>query len=709
MKKHLIISICLFTLCSLSAQTQSGIVKTKGRLNQDGSVTAGIPLSDVYVSVRGAQTVTSNKKGQFSVSLKTRDFYLKEVSKEGYALCDADALSRPYAYSKSPLYIVMETPSQQLNDKLMAERKLRNTLTQQLQQKEAELDSLKEKQQITDEAYRQALQKIYSNQEENEQLISEMSERYAKIDYDQLDEFNQRISNCILEGRLTEADSLIRAKGNMQTRVSAFFNLQERNKNEEQQIKQRLKKLEKSKAYEQQELEDLAQDCYSLFEIFKMQHQNDSAAYYLELRASLDTANVDWMLETGNFIVLYLANYEKAISILSEALSIAKQKESASLIVNCCNDLGFAYGQIEDIEKAMQCYNEALNLAKGIGDSVMESDIYLNMGDVYTDLGDYENAFTYYHNALERVDQKDKESKAIIMGNIGNLYNNMSKYEQAMRYTKDAISLIKEEQPETNSTLALLYASLASINCELENVSEAIDNCNKALQILLRIYGENHPNVANVYGTLGQAYSIAGEDEKALECKEKAVIIKSAIFGELSPKLSVSYNNLAKLYSKLGKSDLSIQLYQKALTIQQIHLGATHFSCAIINNNLGFEYRLKGDFTQALNHYMEALNIINEITRQGNRNPYIISILNNIGCLYQKMGDYRQSIDYLLQCLDNIKNIYDKYPPSFNRTVTSLDSSYRKAIEENPKDKNLSKEYAAFLKVYKQYIIDQQE
>ena len=33
-----------------------------------------------------------------------------------------------------------------------------------------------------------------------------------------------------------------------------------------------------------------------------MQHLNDSAAYYLELRAGLDTTNVEWSDEAGGYI-----------------------------------------------------------------------------------------------------------------------------------------------------------------------------------------------------------------------------------------------------------------------------------------------------------------------------------------------------------------------------------------------------------------------
>ena len=50
-----------------------------------------------------------------------------------------------------------------------------------------------------------------------------------------------------------------------------------------------------------QKLKDVAQECYSLFELKKLQHDYDSASYYITTRARLDTTNVQWQLDAGVF------------------------------------------------------------------------------------------------------------------------------------------------------------------------------------------------------------------------------------------------------------------------------------------------------------------------------------------------------------------------------------------------------------------------
>ena len=198
-----------------------------------------------------------------TIAIPGNNYYLQNVQKQGYVLTDPDVLSRQYVYSKNPLILVLETKEQQADDKLAAEKKIRRTLQRQLQDKEDEIELLKEQQKLSNEEYRKQLQELYDQQESNEKLISEMVDRYSVIDFDEVDEYNRQISSLILEGRLTEADSLINSKGDIHTRAANYRQHKAANDQEEQTIQKRQKKLEKSKAMTQKELEDLAQDCYT--------------------------------------------------------------------------------------------------------------------------------------------------------------------------------------------------------------------------------------------------------------------------------------------------------------------------------------------------------------------------------------------------------------------------------------------------------------
>jgi hypothetical protein len=219
--KAILLLAVMLTGITVSAQTQQGYVKTKGRM-VNGQLVPGQGLKGATISVQGRTAVLVNSdNGMFSFPVTEAQFRLDSVKKKGYQLVDLDICPRTYKPSSNPIYIVMETPDQQLQDKLTAERKIRRNLQKQLQEREDEIEALKEQQKISDEEYRQALQKLYADQESNEQLISDMAKRYSELDYDQLDEFYRQVSSYIENGELVKADSLLSTKGDVTQQVEA--------------------------------------------------------------------------------------------------------------------------------------------------------------------------------------------------------------------------------------------------------------------------------------------------------------------------------------------------------------------------------------------------------------------------------------------------------------------------------------------------------
>ena len=219
MRKALLLSIALLTGIMLSAQTQQGYVKTKGRM-VDGKLIPGHGLKGASVSVHGRTTILVNSNdGTFSFPVPDAQFRLDSVRKKGYQLVDMDALSKTYKHSANPLYLVMETPEQQLQDQLNAERRIRHNLREQLSKKEEEIERLRKQNKISQEDYQKNLQKLYSDQAVNEQLISEMAKRYSELDYDQMEEFYRQVSYHIENGNLTKADSLLNTRGNVTDQV----------------------------------------------------------------------------------------------------------------------------------------------------------------------------------------------------------------------------------------------------------------------------------------------------------------------------------------------------------------------------------------------------------------------------------------------------------------------------------------------------------
>ena len=178
----LFIFIFLLSVCfPSSAQVQNGYVKTRGRLAAGGAVIAGQRLNGATIYIKGKGKVVSHNNGKangtFSFNVPGKTFCLTNVQKNGYQLCDHDLIGNPFQHSANDLIVVMDTPENALQDKLTSEKKIRRTLQRQLQEKEDELEALKEQQKISLEEYRKQLQELYAAQENIEKLIADMAER----------------------------------------------------------------------------------------------------------------------------------------------------------------------------------------------------------------------------------------------------------------------------------------------------------------------------------------------------------------------------------------------------------------------------------------------------------------------------------------------------------------------------------------------------
>ena len=419
MKRTIIFILTLLAVSLAFAQTQNGVVKTRGKM-VNGKLVPGTLLQGATVHVEGRQAVVA-KDGKFSFPVKDGRYTLQSVSKQGYSLVDADAC-RQYNYSANPLQIVMEEPEQQQRDKLAAERRIRRQLQDQLREKEDEIEALREQNRLTDEQYRNQLQKLYSEQQSNEKLISEMAKQYSELDYDQLDEFQRQVSYCIENGQLSKADSLLRSRGNVAMQVKESLM-------EGAALKQQREQLQKAEKVHAIKIEEMAARCHSYYEMFLVKHQNDSAAHYLELRASLDTNNIQWQYEAGWFIEEYLADVDKALSYLQRALRHALtvnggQNEYASQIYNIIAALYKTKGRFSAM---MSYFQKSLSIRKSLyGDNSPKiAANYINIATANYIQGKYDLALQQYDtvfNLLKGHEAGSAGAIASVNGNVGNIY-----------------------------------------------------------------------------------------------------------------------------------------------------------------------------------------------------------------------------------------------------------------------------------------------
>ena len=712
MKKLSFLIITLLLAVSATAQTQHGYVKTKGRM-VNGQLVPGQGLKGATVSVQGRNTViVNNDEGEFSFPVPNEQFKLDSVRKKGYQLVDMDACPRTYRYSGNPIYIVMETPDQQLQDQLAAERKIRRTLTNQLQRQEDEIEALREQQKITEEEYRKALQKLYEETDQNEQLIKDMVGRYSMIDYDQLSETDRLISQYILNGELVKADSLLRVKGDINERISQLRQHEAANAREQEKLSRRQQRLNQSKQLAKNELEDIANDCHRKYEIFKMQHKNDSAAYYIVLRADLDTTNVQWQLEAGEFIFTYIEDFDGAMTLLERALSVSKQTFGAddNTTGSVYQSLGEVYLETGDYEKAFELYEQALQIFRLNSDTDQTEEFrrlynilsiyYYTIGEmeeaveytlkemaitrklygenssdiassydilavIYDDSG-FADSAVYYAEKARDIEKAafgpDAPGLASILLDLGIAYKHLSYKEEddellekSFASYDEALRIALLNYGEENSITGNIYNSISSIYDYVGDYEQSIVYGLKDLEISRKIYGEHHPDTGLSYSGLGLSYFYSGDIEKAKECYYKALsILRYYYDNNLTSKTSL-FVNLGSLHLNQQEYDSAAYYYNTYITTQTRIYGK-HRDIALVYEKLSKVYVAKGDYQEAINCLEKAVEMENDLG--GTNKYYLATYYTNLGVLYHRLQQYDKAIPCLEQALQLSIEIY---------------------------------------------------
>lgn len=616
MKKIILFSLLAFLLPKLVfAQTlsQHGVVKTRGRM-VNGQLQPGQKLAGATVQVKDRSAVVSGNDGTFSFPVPDKTFLLQSVKKQGYQLVDME-VCRAHQYSANPLYLVMETPEQQRSDLLAAERKIRRNLQRQLQQKEDQIEALN----ISVEEKEKRLQELYQQQGDNEKLISEMAQRYANLDYDQLDEFYRQVNFLIENGELYRADSLLRTCGDINAQVKDIIK-------QGKVIQEQKEQIQQAESVHQADMEEAACRCYSFYQTFLCQHQNDSAAYYLELRASLDTTNLKWQIEAGKHYTEFLGMHEYALSFYQRAL-----RQSVFQYDNQEIDVSMIFLSISGILERQGKYQEALeyaynalnNITPKIYDLTQNSDsvngetlaIYImileNLGGICSDYGLYDDALKYYTDALVIGEKISTELPSLpeSYNNIGYIYLLQKKYPQALENFQKALAIGEKIWSSENLILATVLSNIGSVYHAQNDSKAALEYYTRALDVDIKVLGPEHPNVAHLYNNIGIVNEVLGNSRIALENFTKALDIGIKRLGPEHPDIAQYYDNIGSFYYRQGDCSKALEYQFSALKIWMLNEEANSLNRAETLCAIGLTFSKMKNYDEAKKYYNYALTI----------------------------------------------------------------------------------------------------
>lgn len=691
MKKLLVSLILLIiSVATFANNIQTGYVKTRGRMGADGQVIAGKRLGAATIVLQNGSSVVSTGSGDFSLKLTTARFFLKDVKKSGYLVSDPDILSKQYTWSENPLILVLDEPATQQDDKLASERRLRRTLQKQLQQREDELEALREENKVTEEKYRVELQKIYSDQESNEKFISEMSERYSKIDFDQLDGFQRQITQFIQNGELVRADSLLRTKGEMSTRENEIKKIINANNAERKELDERKRILDESEKNATVLIDDFASDCYNFFQICKLKCDIDSAGYWLKKRAELDTRNAEWQLDAAAYLSVYVAEYDEAelfynriINLISESNNI-----SAHIISDCYSGLGLIEYSRGNYNHALDIYSKSVNILNNLNNSKSVNieniaSAYGNQGAIYLALGDYEKSEECLNKSIDLLKDIEfsKDQIINIYNTIGHLKIITGNFHEALEVLNKAFDFESSEGVLNNTNVCTTLNNIGTIYNNIGQHEKALTYFNKALSIKKQLFGNNHPSLALAVYNIGFQYEELGDFQSALKkyYEAKDIIIKT--LGENNVNITNIYIAIGGIYKEyLNDNEQALNYMTKTIEIlRNMYESNEHIDIARCHNNIGSIYACEKDFEKGLNHLNESISIYKSIL--GEQHPKLITPYLNISEIYADLKKFNIAKIHVYKALQISKQSFGDIHPLTASCYNNLGSIYSKSNE----------------------------
>ncbi|MBR4898304.1 MAG: CHAT domain-containing protein [Prevotella sp.] len=331
--------------------------------------------------------------------------------------------------------------------------------------------------------------------------------------------------------------------------------------------------------------------------------------------------------------------------------------------------LGQFYSHAKEYNNAILSYKESIQLYESlkIVDNAYALALYFLAGDYY-EIGDSDNALFYQKKTLEARRQIGEAE-----GYITELYNVLLEgHDQAIL---NRVQIVKNELNtlpgfiEANSLpIAGIYKQIASMYSLMDDNTNAIEYCDKAISIMNSTGNNSDENYAELLGLKCKYQQRSGLKDDAIASGEAAkrlyesLGIKSLNYAELLGDLAWAYG-LALNYEK------SVQLQSTAAEIYQN--AKDWISLAEVYNSISHYYQSAERLDNAEQYIKKAIDVLNEhdnaeqyiidaVEQTGNsmmNNPFALAsikqridtdksnFLQTLARIYQKQGNYADAIN----------------------------------------------------------------
>ena len=263
------------------------------------------------------------------------------------------------------------------------------------------------------------------------------------------------------------------------------------------------------------------------------------------------------------------------------------------------------------------------------------------------------------HDWLSEHDSQQRRSvaDAVVAGKLCRLFQEIGAFDEAMALGEAALRIWRENNVENSPEMVGTYLAVGDIQSKREQLDNAAESHERALEIARRAYASDSPEMADVLYRLCVFYTSSKRDyKKATEYLDKCY----AIYQRCSPPNLVGManciNDRAVIYTREQRSADRLALYREALSLFERATPRGHPEMVSTLCNVAFELRVENKLDEALPLLRRAVAMAEVVLLP--QHEYSRDARSSLCSTLMRMGQDEKALEVMRQHVEE----HERYP-----------------------------------------------
>ncbi|HTH56413.1 MAG TPA: tetratricopeptide repeat-containing sensor histidine kinase [Cyclobacteriaceae bacterium] len=278
---------------------------------------------------------------------------------------------------------------------------------------------------------------------------------------------------------------------------------------------------------------------------------------------------IKFILNNAGLANMYLGNYDKALDLHYQSLTIREEEGDRKAIRTALNNIGLVFFNLKDYDRSIQYYLKAIKTSEELKDFTHQERVYINLGLAENQLGKYNEAIDFFNEGFKIC--KDNCDDNIIkegLEGLGYAYQANRNYEKAKENFLKSLTISRRQNDSRYSSENLF--SLGKIEIELGNEKQGLIYLNEAESLV------EAANLAegklSVYKELANYYGQRNDYKKSLRYQNKYTSFKDSIYSDKLikniTKVQTNYDQRENIKT-IAEKDQVLALQKEVIVRQQ--------------------------------------------------------------------------------------------------------------------------------------------